>query len=929
MPNKRTSPKRPKGSIVTKDSRPFLHWAPYFLAALMVAIGQVLLFKHFVSTGFFLSIAGLLLLAGQALGIVDLNSMIPERPLKSGPGKKRASRPDRPKITYRLKKETFSVTGIMRVIFILAAIFLGIQGQINLADNGKRDIIGLSYYLAGVILFLAALWPWKREELTLAPLSPRIEWTAFGIIMALAAFLRIYKLDTIPSGIFFDMGFQGLGALKILHEGWRPWELNITESFPSAPVPIYIGALWFIFFKNTQFCLNLFYVTFCLASFPLIYWTFRQLSGPRVALLTIYILAVMRWNMNFSRNSFPPSLLPFFMFGTLALLLYGLRTRKKWPFIVAGILLPGGLYAYQTYVMFLVVIFLCGVYECVTNWKAVKANARFLAMFAAIFLILSAPFFYPMLKGTSNSRFNQLSIFAKCKREHSLEPIKINWKYTALMYNRRGDPNPRHNIQDHRQLDHVTGFLLFFGVFYGLARFCRRKYFYALSGFFVMALPCLITVDPAHSSRMHGQTAFVAFLAASVVAALWGRVRALWGIRGEIAFLVFMAFPLYAMGQQNFRDYFFGQGNNYSCWAEYSIAESTIGKRCAQYGDKYECYISPRYFSFYTVDFLTYFVRDHVHRLDLPPSPAILPPAGRGLYFALEEGRTGVLELLKSTYPGGEEELTRDPNGKAYVYFYRVPPEVVDKFRGLNGKFSNGIDAKQLKEFPGNLPAGPYQASLSGSFYVEKTGVYSFSIESPIAISWQIGGHPVFEGKRTRLAEGCYPFRMNLSAPPGPVNLRIRFTRDGETGDLKASQFSTLSYSRGLLGRYYHAMNWEGDPVVTRWDPVVNYVNGNDFNYQWGAPLAIHWEGVLNIPKTGPYTFMPQSLNAGRIEVDHRKIGSTGMGTGKVHLTEGPHAFDVYYSQSNGWWSNYSLVWIRPGEGNAEVIPNQYFGETH
>src|SRR6185503_3280751 len=191
------------------------------------------------------------------------------------------------------------------------------KGQMMLSNTGFLPRIGLTYYFAGVVLFLIALWPWTREKLQQAPLSPRLEWTVFGAIFVLAAFLRIYKLDTIPAGVFFDTAFQGYQAMKVLHEGAHPWVIDVSVIFPTTPVPIYTETPWFFFFKNNQFNIYLFYWFFALATFPFIYWTFRQLAGPRVALLSLYILAVMRWHITFSRNGFPTAMLPLFMFGTL------------------------------------------------------------------------------------------------------------------------------------------------------------------------------------------------------------------------------------------------------------------------------------------------------------------------------------------------------------------------------------------------------------------------------------------------------------------------------------------------------------------------------------------------------------------------------------------------------------------------------------
>ncbi len=905
---------------------------------LLAVAGQVLVSKGSHALGLILSVSGIIAAGLNYLGLIDfskfrfrpsLPAATPKRTVvfKKQKGKKGPDLSTKVMIPPFKKIGDISGLGVIRFFLILAAIYLGMRGQTALADMGQMPSVGLKFYFLGVALFLTALWPWKREGLKLLPLNPKVEWTFFGLIMVLAAFLRIYKLDTIPSGIFFDMGFQGLGGLKILHEHWFPWELNITENFPSAPVPIYFGAIWFMFFKNTQFNLNLFYVTFCLASFPLIYWTFKQLAGSRVALLTIYILAVMRWNMNFSRNSFPPSLLPFFMFATLGCLLYGLRTKKRWTFVTAGALFPIGLYAYQTYIMFPVVVVLCGAYECLNDWKNIKAQWKNLAAFSVIAVIVSLPFFWPMIKNHSlGTRAGQLSIFNRCKQQHSLEPLKINVAYTALMYNRRGDPNPRHNLQDHRQLDDVTGFLLFFGAFYALARGWRRKYFYGLVGFLVMALPCLVTIDPAHSSRMHGQTAFVAFLAAAVISSLWARAINLWGQMGEIIFLVLMVLPLGSMARQNFHTYFVEQANNYSSWAEFSIAESTIGRKFAEYGDKYDCYVSPRYFSHYTIDYLDYFFLDKVKRMDLPDSLAALPAPGRGLLYSMEQGRTGVLDTLKSFYPGGEAEILKDPNGNGFLYFYRVPPEVVDKARGLKAEFSDGKEA-QVPRFPEGLPPGPYRATFSGQLFLEQSGEYRFNLPQK-NMTWTIGKRVVLPGEAIRLEKGFHPMEMRCSVPEGAVALTLSF--DGPGGKnimMGPKNFITIAAVRGLKGEYFNGVEAKGFPFLTQWDPVLNFVNGNDFPVQGGA-MAIRWSGTLNVPATGKYRFSTRTSSRSGLKIDRHRVIPEGGSQGEMTLMEGPHAVEVFYSKQNGWGADFTFLWMKPGDMTLEVVPNSVFGEV-
>ena len=908
----------------------------FYAAAVLLAVGgQILVLKGSFSLGICFSGLGVLVFAAVYLGYLNFSKInfqlfLPPSPRPSSPPGRRKLKNSRGGVPRRLihaekKHFSFTLRGVVVAVLLLASLGLGVKGQMLLRDMSHPPLEGLKYYFGGVLLFIVALWPWKREELKMAPLNPKTEWVTFGLIMVLAAFLRIYKLDTIPSGIFFDMGFQGYGALKILHEGWRPFNLvDIGPMFPSAPVPIYFGAIWFMFFKNTQFNLNLFYVFFCLASFPLIYWTFRQLAGPRVALLTLFILAVMRWNLTFARNSFPPALIPFFMFGTLALLLHGLRTQKRWTFVTAAILFGVGLYTYQSYKAFLLVVLLVSVYECVANWKAVKANFPMILVFSLIFLALASPMIQIAVKNKSfSTREDELSIMHKVKMEKSWAPLIANTAYTALMFNRRGDPNPRHNLQDHRQLDDVTGILLFFGLFYALFHFWRRKYFYALSGFFVMSLPCLLTIDPAHSSRMYGMTAFVAFLSASALAALWGRLRAAGGFMGEMLFLLLLIVPLVQMTTQNYKTYFIEQAGNISSWGEFSTAETTIGRKFAEYGDKYDCYVSPRYYGFFTITYLDYFFQDKVKRLDLQEGLASLPGPGRGLLYGLEQGRTGVLDTLKSLYPGGEAEIAKDPNGTPFVYFYRVPPEVVDKARGLKARFLDGKE-EQVSRFPEGLPAG--RATFTGDIFIDVTGPYHFNF--PKGMSWSIGGIPVREGGLVQLIKGIHPIEIHYSAPGANVNLSILEEEpSGKKTTLGPDKFLSLPFARGLKAQYYASLDSSEKPFLVEWEPVLNFVNGNDFPSQ-GSAMGIHWSGILNAPTSGLYHFSTRTSGEGRLTLDRREVIKKGEVQGQVQLTSGPHSVDVYYQKPGGWGADFSFLWMKPGDRMMDVVPNSAFGEV-
>lgn len=267
---------------------------------------------------------------------------------------------------------------------VLFALLLAAKGQWDWVAVGQSNSLwtGLAYYAIAVGLFLYTFNSWKQENLQKAEINPILECGLFGLIMLIAAFFRVYKLDEIPNGIFMDQGFEGLGGLMIGHNDFHQpvYSLGDQPVFevgkPFWQQPFFIGkpleapafllyllAAWFKFFQPNQFTLYLFFASLALAAFPLIYWTFRQIAGPRMALLTLYFLAVMRWHVNFSRNGFPTIEVPFYMFGTLAFLLYGFRKGKTWAFCVSAVFLSLGLYTYQAFKIFPLLLVSYSLYE--------------------------------------------------------------------------------------------------------------------------------------------------------------------------------------------------------------------------------------------------------------------------------------------------------------------------------------------------------------------------------------------------------------------------------------------------------------------------------------------------------------------------------------------------------------------------------------
>ncbi len=829
------------------------------------------------------------------------------------------------KSTKSLREQTSSSMAAWRWVAIVFAFLFAGMGQYFWMQSSVPKTFGFGFipFTLAVLLFLVALQPWKRENLSNAPLPPMVEYVSLGLILLVAAFFRLYRLGEIPNGMFMDQGNMGLFALKIRFESVRPF-FEIPE-FENPALLLYNLAAWFFVFPATKYGFYLFFAALGLATIPLAYWTLRQLTGPRVALLSMFVFAVMRWHFNFCRNGFPTVQVPFYMFGTLGFLLYGLRTGKRWAFVTSALFFSLGLYTYNAFKLFPLLMLVLGAYELIADRPRMLKNKWNILLFTLLTAVLVSPLALHWAKNGIGGREASNSILTDIKGQKSMKPVWHMLKKTTFMFNREGDDNERHNLANHRMLDDVSGSLFVLGLFYALLRANRRKYFYALAGVAVMSLPCLLSVVPAHANRMLGITVFVAFLIATPLAAVWGRIRAKWGSFGEVAFVLFIALGLlWPMAMQNFQVYFVKQTsiNSYwetSFWGGYSIDASQVGAAVAREADAYDFVMFTRLATHPTVNFLGYKYRDHIRTMK--PPEGLTPGAtasGRGLCFALLGEHEGYLRTLKALYPEGKTQDFKDLNGRTYLYLFRVPAEAVEKAKGLRSE-----GGRDFSRFPESLPPGPYRETLRGSLLVPSTGRYHLRVDSNADVSVRVGGADATG--LLALKKGFYPVEIDLAVPSGDARLKLSLVSvKGTVIDLPASSWTSLRVG-GLEATYYPVNEWKGDPALVQIDPMVNFVNGTDFPYtNW--QMSVRWEGTLLAPTSGEYTFTTQTEEKTALYIDGREVirWNRSPRNGKVYLSKGAHTLRLDFEKILG--PTLSLLWKEPGSVTACPVPNTAFG---
>ncbi len=823
------------------------------------------------------------------------------------------------------------------IFFCVQAAILAAAGELGLSRNGDPRTLwpGLVMFVGASISFWFAVRLGNGQKTVRLSVRPALEWVFAGAILLAAAFLRTWRITELPPGLFIDQGYQAYSALRALHEHFRPFYDSCT--FWQMPAQtFYTLAGWFAFFGPSEVSSRLYFVFVALAAMPFIYWVFRQLAGPRAALIALFVLAVMRWHLNFSRNSFLAIQMPLFMFSTLAFFLYGFRTARRWPWVVAGVCLAAGMYQYYSYYVFPLLTAVYGAYEYLHDRKKFRSRALSMGIFALVAFAGAMPLFrYWMVQGTISQRYDQVSIFHNQGFRASLSGLAKNAASTALMFNRRGDDNPRHNWVGAPQLEPVGGALFALGFLYALSRWRQREYFYALSGLGIMCLPGLIGTEAPHAYRTLGAVPFAAFLCAVPLAVFWDQMEEWDWKSARRTALAVLAVALSLMTWNNLQQYFILHPRDKTMWNAYDPVPTAIGRRIAADGDRYDHYVAPSIVNHCTIAFLGYFHKAERRNLDIPECLAHLQTSqGRGAEYDIDFRKQGIRDLLKSLYPNGQEEILRDWDGKPYLTFFSVPPNLADSTRGLKAVFHPSGRETTLSRFPDDLPAGPWTGDFQGCVFADREGWWAFDVQSDGDLDAWIAGKRLIRGKKLKLARGFYSMRLHWTVRPGPAKIHLSARKPGGSRQtLDASCLTTLPLNRGLQAVYGTASSQEHLSYArdfrtqVQWEPVLDYESNFDLlvQHNWGA---VSWKGRLLAPVTGDYRFQLQSKSLFRFNLDGAPPKSeAAINTWFAHLTAGAHTVRIQADKFEGE-QGIVFSWKRPGDHDFQVIPITAFGET-
>lgn len=357
-------------------------------------------------------------------------------------------------------------------------------------------------------------------------------WLLLALITAVAAGIRFYRLADYPPGLHYDEAFHQVEAVGIL-QGYRP--IYFPENMGMDPLHIYLIAWLYRLFGVTAIGGRLISAAAGTLTVPVTWWLAQELfaerlPGERLALSAAGagVLATMQWHVTFSRTGIQPVLVPLLLALCVASLWRGLRTGR-WPwFVLSGVSLGLGPYAYSSARVTPLLIVGIGAWLLIFDRERARRHGWGLLVCAGVSVVVFAPLGAYFIRHWEWFTFRATQVTYFTLGDGSTGPIQVLWRNlvrTLAALNVRGDPEVIRNLPGRPALDPFQSLLFWVGVGACAWRVRRPAYATLLGWVGVMLLPTVLTEFAPHFGRALGATPAIALLVGLGAVSLWAGVR--------------------------------------------------------------------------------------------------------------------------------------------------------------------------------------------------------------------------------------------------------------------------------------------------------------------------------------------------------------------------------------------------------------------
>ncbi|MCX7698774.1 MAG: glycosyltransferase family 39 protein [Candidatus Goldbacteria bacterium] len=481
-------------------------------------------------------------------------------------------------IPYQIKDVRLKVKEFLSIIYFGFSLILIIVSQYIFSFFESSIVIYgiLSVFIGFVFLIFFYVNNYKENSDTYK-MPFKIEIILLTFILLVGIYMRIFNLEKIPAGIWFDEAQNGNEVINILEND----EITVfIPRFTQMPAMFfYIAAfLCKIFGVDiiTLRAVSIITGVLCIIAF---YFLIKHLfKDSRYALGGAFLLATSRWHITFSRLAFLGMLSVLLIIIFFYFYFKTIDEKRKDCALYSGFTLGLSLYSFTLPYFAVIYAFSHNIFILVKG--PVIYFKKYFKFFLILFLMLiitSFPLLFYAFKNFNDftARVKDVSIMNDIKSEKSIMPVFRNIYRYLLTFNFAGDYNGRHNLYKKPLLDEVTGVLFILGFLISLIRKSYRKYFFL---FLLMLLPGILTVniEAPQAYRILGASPFVYLL---VLIALKEIMNVLLNIKGNKIFLdIFLITVLITSGVINYNQYFILYPKEKASYMDFSPEANGIGK---------------------------------------------------------------------------------------------------------------------------------------------------------------------------------------------------------------------------------------------------------------------------------------------------------------------------------------------------------------
>jgi 4-amino-4-deoxy-L-arabinose transferase-like glycosyltransferase len=443
----------------------------------------------------------------------------------------------------------------------------------------------------------------------MAPVSsPRFKLFLLLLITLLAAFFRLYKIDSLPPGDGHDPAYYGVDALAVLR-GERPIFFPGLFGGREPLFSYLVAACYAVLGAVGPLGIHVASALVGILTVPAVYLVAEEMFASEEGLLRAWggplaalAVAVSYWHLNWCRYALRVILVPLFAALVFYFLWRGLRRGSRRAFAGCGFFLGLSMYTYQAARLLPVLVPLGFLLVLWRRRSVSKEDLVNFAIVVAVAAIVFAPLgdYFLQHPGRFTRRIEQTLMLEENQGLAGNGRLLLERLIEiARVFNVRGEAWQVVNLPGRPVLNPFLSVLFYLGLAISLLRFKKPTSLFLLGWLAVMLTPALLADEAAIAKRALGSLPAAMMLVASCalypadLLRRWVGRPARFAGAARAAWLTAVAVGLIYSGVLTFHDYFHVWAQDPDLFIHFDVGIDAIGTYIGELPPDEDIYLSP------------------------------------------------------------------------------------------------------------------------------------------------------------------------------------------------------------------------------------------------------------------------------------------------------------------------------------------------